>query len=185
MGLLDTVRGWLRGGEGSVTPRSRVALPAVVDVPPTVLTALWAHDPRLDLYPLPDGRVWLLLHEEDRGRISEGRKILTQDKREGVDECRFPFVTARLMADGWSLLDELPYLRGTSAGAVEVLAQRALYRTEADMRAEATEFRLEADSTRAAERRAAVISERIRSTSRSDWKWAYRGKRHFTSRAYA
>lgn len=183
MRLLGAVRSWLRGAEGGAnSPRSRVALPAVVDVPASTLSALWAHDPRLDLYPLPDGRVWLLLHEEERGRIAEGRKMLVAEKREGHDECRFPFPTARLMADGWSLLAELPYVRGLSAGVVEREAQQALYRSEADLKARDAELRSIADSTRAAVRRHAVISERIRSTSRSDWKWAYRGKRHFTSR---
>lgn len=182
MGFLAAVRAWLRGPEGGASPRSRVALPAVVDVPSAVLETLWAHDPRLDLYPLPDGRVWLLLHEEERGRIAEGRKMLAQDKASGIDELRHPFVTARLMADGWSLLDELSYQHGTSAGVVERLAQQALYRTEAELKARERALRSVADSTAQAERRAAVISERIRSEARSDWKWAYRGRRHFTSR---
>jgi hypothetical protein len=182
MKVLAAVRAWLQGpgGAGTTTPRSRIALPSAHDVPPDVLRALWALDPRLDAYILPDGRVWLLLYEADRGRIAEGRKMLEREKAEGTDECRHPFVTARLMADGWSLLDELPYHRGTSAGAMVKLAQQALYRNEDTLKAQERDLRSIADSTRAAERRAAVISERIRSSSRSDWAWAYRGRRHFT-----
>lgn len=182
MSLLKAVTRWITGDGGSKSaPRSRVRLPAAHDVPPDILRALWALNPSLDVYILPDGRVWLLLHEEERARIQVGREMLAQSKSDGIDECKYPYVTARLMADGWSMLDEIPYRR-LSAGVLEQLAQRALYRRDHERRALERELLSVADSTRQAERRAAVISERIRAEARSDWKWAARGRRHFSSR---
>jgi hypothetical protein len=128
----------------------------------------------LDAYVLSDGRVWLLKHEEGKARILEGRKALFMAKMEGDYG---DLESAHLMAEGWSLLGELPYLEGMSAGAMLRHAQMTLYATSKMVEEDHTRRRRIADGTE--QRRLAVerVRERIHGDSKFDHSFAYRGRR--------
>lgn len=169
-------RGPTRGSAPRV--RSRVPLPAVVDFPQPVLRALRLLDPMLDGYVLPDGRVWILQLVPDRARILEGRKLLLAMK-EDHDQWE-PAYAASLMAEGFWLLGELPFLEGTSAGAAVRLASKVLNVTQDKLNKTMRARRSEADSSEAAERMRSVLSDRIRSSARSDWARSFRARRTFS-----
>lgn len=183
--ILDTAREWCRslgGGRekvstGGVRYRTRVALPAVVDVPEDVLRALREFNDALDAYVLPDGRVWLLIYEPDKPRIREGQKQLLQAKMLGDTE---DLESALLMADGWSLLGELPYHEGTSAGAMLRHAQMTLYATRKQIEADQLRRKLIADGTAHREKATALLLDRVRSGAQADWAKVYRGRQQFS-----
>lgn len=178
---------WLRGvrtaigsavGAGRVhpsvrTPRSRVLLPSVMAVPGDVLRTLRQFHPDLDAYAFPD-RVWLLKYEENKGRILEGRKALFMAKLEGDYG---DLESAHLMAEGWSLMGELPLHEGMSAGAMLRHAQMTLYATPKQIEEDHTRRRRIADGTE--QRRLAIerVRERLYGDTRFDHSYAYRGRR--------
>jgi hypothetical protein len=155
-----------------------VPLPAVVDFPVDVLRALRALDPMLDGYVLPDGRVWILQLVPDRARIVEGRRLLLAMK-EDHDQWE-PAYSASLMAEGFWLLGELPFREGTSAGAAVRLASTVLNVTEQKLAQTMRARRSEADSSQAAVRMRDTLSDRIRSSAKSDWARSFRARRTFS-----
>lgn len=161
-------------GKGRVV--SRVTLPAVVDPPEDVLRALRELSEDLDMYVLPDGRVWLLKYEANKPRIREGRKILAQARE--LDDYG-DLESAHLMAEGWSLLGEFSYVEGTSVGAMMQHAQMTLYATEQEIEADARRIKRIADGTVSRERGAALTRERIRAFAKTDWARTYRGRKVF------
>lgn len=154
------------------TPRTRVRLPAVTQVPGEVLRVLRQFHPDLDAYAFPD-RVWLLKHEEDKGRIFEGRKALAMAKADGDYG---DLESANLMAEGWSLLGELPYNQGMSIGAMLEHAQMTLYATPRQIEADHTRRRQIADGT--VRRNLAVerVRSRLYSDASFDHRYAFRGR---------
>lgn len=159
--------------------RTRVTLPAVVDAPSATLVALRTLDPRLDLYPLPHGVVWLLRKTDHPARIHAGRKLLALFREDNGNVAAEPMYTEHLMAEGFELLSEHVWHEGWSAGAMLARAQRVLYATAAQVEADMRERRAVADSSRHAEERTRVIRERIRSGSRWDHARTYRGGKMF------
>lgn len=158
--------------------RSRVSLPAVVDYPEAALRALRLLDPMLDGYVLPGGRVWILQLVPDRARIIEGRKLL-QAMKEDQDQNE-PAYAAHLMAEGFWLVGELPFLEGTSAGGAVRLAGTVLNVTQDQLNKTMRGRRAEADSSEAAVRMKATLSDRIRSSAKSDWARSFRARRTFS-----
>ncbi len=180
MGLTSAVRQWMSTSRVR-TPsrsRSRVPLAAVVDPPVDVLRALRELDRNLDLYILPNGRVWLLQYQENKHRIAEGRKMIELAREDGgeIEEMR----AARLQAAGFACFGEFSFHEGTSAGFLVRRASEILNAKESDVKAEMAQRRAFANSQAQAEERARVIQERIRSSARSDWGWAYRGRKSFS-----
>lgn len=182
MGVATWVRG-VREALGSVsgagrlrpslrTPRSRVVLPAVGQVPGDLLRVLRQFHPDLDAYAFHD-RVWLLKHEENKGRIFEGRKALFMAKQEGYAT---ELESAHLMAEGWSLLGELPYHEGMSVGAMLEHAQMTLYSTPKMVEDDHTRRRKIADGT--VKRALAIqrVKERLYGDTKFDHAFAYRGR---------
>ena len=157
---------------------TRVPLPAVVDFPAPTLRALRLLDPMLDGYVLPHGEVWIVQQVPDRERIIEGRKGMLDAKVVGVPaDC-----ASVLMAEGFWLVGTLPFLEGTSAGGAVRLAQQVLNATEEQVKATMRTRRAYADSTTQRETMYKVLSDRIRSSARSDWARSWRGRLTFSHR---
>lgn len=172
--------------------RTRVQMPAVVDVPVDVLRILRGLDDTLDLYVLPaladvaddddfsihGPRVWMLLKNDKPSRIDAGRLELAEARREhDQDE---PLYSAHLMAQGFELLGEYDYRHGTSAGYLTAQAQRKLYATEAQLRATMQRRREEADGTEHKRRARGVMRDRVISGAAQDWARAFKGRRVFS-----
>lgn len=153
-------------------------LPAVVDAPVDVLRVLRGFNSALDLYVLPDGRVWLLWQSMKPARIQAGRDELFEAKLEGFDE---PMYSASLMAQGFEQLGEYPFFFGMSAGAMLAIAQEKLYATERQIVAAMARRRSKADGTDHKARAVATMRDRVTSGARSDHAWAYRGRRSFSN----
>lgn len=166
-----------RGKHVSRRVHSRVTLPAVVDVPSEVLAALREFNDDLDVYILPDGRVWLLKREADKPRIKEGQKLLQQAKDLGDYS---DLEAAHLMAEGWSLLGELTFHEGTSVGAMLRHAQMTLYATTKQIEADQLRRKLIADGTTGRMEAAALMVDRVQSFAKSDHARAYRGRQVFS-----
>ncbi len=179
--MFETLRGWFRrarrhGGRrrgGAVC--SRVLIPAVVAAPVDVLRELRAYDDRLDLYTLPDGRVWLLVKSDKMERIDQGRIELAQNRGDGLPADR----SALLMAAGFELLSEEPFCRLSATHLLRV-AQQKMHASGADIRAAVRIHRAESDSSARILRGAQQLIERVESNARSDHRWAYRGRRSFS-----
>lgn len=180
LGYFTAAVGKALGGtpRAKVHVRSRVPIPAVVEPPRELLRALRELDKGLDVFILPDGRVWLLQYQENRHRQAEGRKLLALARAEGD---YFEEFAPLLMAHGFALLSEEDYQHGTSVGYMVARAQRVLYATESEVRQEMRKRRRFADNTTQAEIREMVIRERIRAHATSDWSWAHRGRKSFSS----
>jgi len=182
MQIIQAVRERFSRGErrrcGGHRVRTRVALPAVLDFPQDVLRALRLLEPGLDGYILPDGRVWILQLVPNRARIEEGRRQMATLR---LEDLGMPDRQTLLMAEGFWLVAELPYLEGTSAGAAVTAAQRALYATDAQVEATYRANRAEADHTNARRRMVDTLRDRIRSSARSDWARTWRGRRTFSN----
>lgn len=157
-------------------PRSRVPLPAVVDPPTDLLRELRHQDERLDLYILPDGRVWVLLKSDKAARIDEGRKLLRECRDDGMAE-RWMI----LMAEGFELLHEESGPKAYSAGHLLHWIRRKMAATVEEIDAELERRRQESDGTAYVERAVALVKERIRSDARSDFRWAHKGKKSFSA----
>jgi hypothetical protein len=158
------------------TPRTRVRLPSVGEIPADVLRVLRAFNHDLDAYMLPDGRVWLLKYEENKGRILEGRKMLFVAKQEG-DYAQLE--TAHLMAEGWSLLGELSFQEGTSAGAMLRHAQMTLYATPRQIEEDHRRRKEISDGTDMIRKARAAIAERLTSNATFDHSYAFKGRKSF------
>lgn len=156
---------------------TRVALPSVVVFPAHVLRALREYNDDLDVYVLPDGRVWLLKLERDKPRIKEGQKLLQQAKAEGDYS---DLESARLMAEGWSLLGELSYQEGTSVHALLAHAQMTLNATAEQIEADQLRRKLVADGTTGREAAAALMVDRVHAFARTDHARAFRGRKVFS-----
>ena len=178
MRLSAAVWAWLGIRRGKSPVRTRVTLPAVVDVPRETVRILRQQDHRLDLYPLPDGRVWLLLKSDVPARIASGRTDLWAGKVEAFDE---PMYSASLMAQGFELIGEFSWAEGMSAGYLLRVAQEALYMTERARREVHAARRARSDGTAHLVRAKHVMTERVRLGARSDFAWAYRGRRSFSN----
>lgn len=178
--------GWWRGWWSTWSPRrrdrgaprTRVILPGVVDVPADVLRSLRAQDERFDLYVLPDGRVWLLFKSDKASRIDAGRLELGAAKAEGFQE---PMYAASLMAQGFELIEEVPYGPGLSAGFLLTMAQDWTYLTEAEIRARSKARREKSDGTEHKRRARAMMRERVVLGGKSDYAWAFQGRRSFSN----
>ena len=181
--------GWLKGLVRRVgveweprRVRTRVTnMPTVHEVPYSLLWALRELDPNLDVYFVAGGDAWLLQYQEHKPRIQEGRLMLLQDQTEALADYVGFNVAAHLMVQGFALLGIEPYQRGISTGCMTTLAQRVLYKTNNTLNQEHRTVRAIADSSAQAEQRAAVIRDRISSNAKSDWQYAFAGKRHFSS----
>lgn len=171
--VIGSVSGAGRSRPSLRTSRSRVQLPAPFAVPGEVLRTLREFNQDLDAYAFHD-RVWLLKFEENKGRIFEGRKALFMAKMEGDYG---DLESAHLMAEGWSLLGELPYKEGMSAGAMLQHAQMTLYASPKMIEEDHTRRRRIADGTE--QRRLAVerVRSRLYGDTRFDHSFAYRGRR--------
>lgn len=163
-----------RSGTSWRTPRTRVRLPAVVDVPGDVLRTLRQFHRDLDAYVLPNGNVWLLKWEENKGRVLEGRKLLASSRAEGDYS---DLETAHLMSEGWSLLGELPYYAGISASAMLNHAQMTLYATPRMVEEDHTRRRRIADGTTKLALSLERVKERLYGDTKFDHSFAYRGRR--------
>ncbi len=170
---------WWRQSRRRCGPRSRVALPAVVDIPVELLRAVRSQDDALDLYPLPDGRVWLLLKSDKLTRIHSGRQELTQARVES--DQNEPLYAAHLMAQGFEQLGEYPWFLGMSAGFLLDQAQRKLYATEREIRERMQQLRHVSDGSAHKERARAVMRERVVLGARDDYAMAFRGRKSFSN----
>lgn len=175
-----SVRAWWRGrrqgGRSETTVCSRVTIPAVVDPPVDVLRVLREYDPRLDVYVLPWGKVWLLIKSDTPARMHEGRKELASAREDGLPPDR----SSLLMAAGFELLEEVPLAR-LSGGYLLRVAKEKLETNETAVRHAMEAKRRESNGQAEAERRAATIIERVTADAAFDHKWAYRGKRAFSA----
>lgn len=145
----------------------------ITALPADVLRVIRQFNGDLDAYVFAD-KVWLLKYEENKGRIMEGRKALFMAKQEGDYG---DLESAHLMAEGWSLLGELPYQHGMSAGAMLEHAQMTLYATPKQIEEDHTRRRKIADGTE----RTRIAVERVRSRLHSDASfdhaYAFRGRK--------
>lgn len=147
-----------------------------------MLRELRAIDPQLDAFIVRSGDVWLLQRQEDRGRIVGGREAIIADRAEQIEDYIGLNVQARLSAQGFALLAILPFHEGTSCGAAVAAVSRVLRRTERDVEDDGLETRRAMSPEVLALKRLRTIRERIATDALFNWKWAYRGKRHFTRR---
>jgi hypothetical protein len=160
----------------------RLPITGEVDPSPDVERELHAFEPTLALIIRPAWKeCWLLQHQPNKRRIEDGRKMITEARRDDLVVDDFP--VERLMAEGWACLSIEQYDRATSIGYLLARASQVLGASDADLRAVMRERSAEADNTRAAERRAAVIRERITSDARFDHAWAHRGRRSVAGRS--
>ena len=178
--MFEALRAWWRARRQGGRYRgdavcSRVAIPGVVDPPIAVLRELRAYDDRLDLYVLPDGRVWVLVKSDKMERIDQGRIELAQNRGDGFAADR----SSLLMAAGFELLSEEPYCRLSATHLLRV-AQQKMHASGADIRAAVKLHRAESDSSARIIRGAQRIIERVEASARSDHRWAYRGRRSFS-----
>jgi hypothetical protein len=160
----------------------RLPISGELDPAPDVVRELHAFEPTLALVIRPAWKeCWLLQHQPNKRRIQDGRKMIEEARRDDLVVDDFP--VERLMADGWACLSIEQYTRATSIGYLLARASQVLGASDADLRAAMSERSAEADNTRAAERRAAVIRERITSDARFDHAWAHRGRRSVAGRS--
>jgi hypothetical protein len=182
MPVFTAVREWWRGrvrwSPRRGGTRSRVALPAVVDIPPGVLESLRGEDERFDAYVLPDGRVWLLFKSDRPARVLSGRKELASARDEGFGE---PMYAASLMAQGFELIEEFPTVLGMSAGFMRRIAHEWNHLSEAEVRRRSAIRRALSDGTAHKARARAVMEERVRLEGRSDYAWAFKGRRSYSN----
>lgn len=183
--IFNTVAEWWRGGKSEPVDvgtcyRTRVTLPAVVDLPVDVLRTLRQFNDDLDGYVHTDGRVWLLKYEAGKPRIREAQKTLWKAKQEGdYSELQ----AALLGAEGWSLLGELPYHEGTSVGAMLQHAQMTLYATDKEIEADNRRRFLIANGTTGRENAAKLMLDRVHAYAKTDWARAFRGRQVFAQRS--
>jgi hypothetical protein len=151
----------------------------VLDYPRASLQALRLLDPMLDAYILPSGRVWVLYYEPGKPRVVEAQKLLIAMKDDG-DQAD-PAYAVSLQAAGFWLVADMPYLEGISAGAVTQRARQVLNVTRDQLNKTMAARRAQADNTDARVKMREVLSERIRSSARFDWKRAWRGRKLFSN----
>lgn len=148
-----------------------------------MLRELRTVDDGLDMFVLPDGRVWMLHLEPSRERIVRGRQALytARVNHDGDDEAMF---AERLMAEGFCRWSEDDFEHGHSVGFMFNRAQRLFYATQAELELEMAKRRAVADGTADAIAIYQILSQRIRADARFDQAHAGRDYKQF-GRAYA
>lgn len=167
---------WKSAGRKAVRSRLPGLVPACVEYPLDVLRELRGVHRDIDALILPHGEIWIVQWREDVPRVLEGRKALCDAK---VQECQ-PDRTEILQAAGYELLIVTGGQRGLSAGHLIPILSRQMTVTASDLRGKMRANRDEVNGINDAKRREAVLRDRIRSNSNSDWRWAHRGRRGFS-----